>query len=269
MKKQLSGFNKLWLDFCARYDVKRNIFQESDDPRFSGTGSASRELGITDQGQLQKNLPDELMVMISPFINAELAKFEAERGHALGMRKISGKAYNDHCKKRLFRKRFPEAMSFLDQRIDVLSTRLDTISMQYEEEIQQWLSKKDLYRERNEDHMVQLCINSIQALRIKYYEQTANMYCAIVEMLDEKIKQIDTVEGYLQVCREYRKLRVRYYYQRAASYAKNISADYLRDEFLSSIANTDLLQQYRAVREAAIAQRQAFSDEISTVRQGN
>lgn len=282
-KNRLGIFEKMWLGIRAYYDVRRERFQRCDiadaEARILRTRKRKRH------SSQRKSAPDprpgasrptnpppadlmnatdgEYLLIISPYFNSELGKFEAFREYALGRRRTRCRTVNERLRKRRVRGPFTEVIANLDQRVSVLEARINLLFADYEERIQQCQSQRENHEHRGEPHMVQMYINRILALRGDYYSKASRLYDSVVHLLSEKIKLITALEGLLRQKRAHSFLRIRYYYQRAVMRAKVLPADYLSDEVLMNVANTELLMDFEEIRNETQEKLKQIQDEIA------
>lgn len=246
---------RLYLSFRAYWDVKTNGFQLLK----MTVHRSPNGVGDARPSNTKESVEEQT---ISPFINIELSKFEAFRDYLLTGKhywiKLSIKGKIPYFKFLSFRR----ALEGINSIINNYSTYLELTSLEYENEMKVWMTRREGYIRGGEPHMVQMCANHILELQRDYYSETKPYYASIVKLLNQKIELLNVVESRVMNARSKQFLRIRYYYSKASRYYNDLDPTYINDAKLRMISNTEILGEYENIRREASEKLEKYKKDI-------
>ena len=160
----------------------------------------------------------------SPFIMAEKAKFLNER-EVIWTKTVLNEEIKIDGISRKYCMKFPEMIAMLEtQRKKIKSKFLENDRMT-EAKLEQEDSEMRRYTERNQEEMVQMCINNQQKIRNESNLQWINLHDQLFYTIDLEIRLISVVDATVKAKKLRRLNRIREYYGAACDVMRTLPLD--------------------------------------------
>lgn len=247
MGSRLHLFDTIMLSFRAYFDLKRGRVQiESKDLVISKNRRGDQISGAAEESAAAVS---HYTCINSPLVIRELSNYENYREHYLSKRK------NLYWMRAFVVLPIPRVSSFthmlnnLDYQINRFESLLNTLTVQYGELIAEQNRFKNGYELNGESHMVQLCINRANKLRMEYYKKSVHIYQALIAQLTVKAGRIKKAEDDLVCARTWHFHKIRVYHEKVCIYSPysntQFDSDYISDERLSMKFNAETADRYK------------------------
>lgn len=218
MRNRLSIVERIYLNWCAWRDVKRNAFRQEH---------------IDDDEGMEID-----RFVASTFVSTELANMEANRD-AVRLRKwVLFWTPAGNCLGRIWKlRRAATALNAIALAASGLKTDIQLLFAEhnsYTREIDDHL--QDLM-DQNALHYTRLYQNKNRKKARKIFVRLKKLYRTLIALLNKAMEILRRTQNAAQWCQTKYFLRIRYYYQCASSKDPKIPVQYLGEDRLMAIAN--------------------------------
>lgn len=267
MGSRLRLFETIVLSFRAYFDLKRGRVE------IENRDIVSRK---TKHGDQIKGAAEEPVTAVShytcinsPLVIRELSNYENYREHYLSKRK------NIYWMRAFVVLPIPCVSSFthmlnnLDYQINSFESMLNMLTVQYGELIAEQNRFMNGYELSGESHMVQLCINRANKLRMEYYKKSVHVYRALIAQLTVKAGRLKKAEDDLVCARTWHFHKIRVYHEKVCIYSPysntQFDFDYMSDERLSMKCNAETAERYKGDWIQAKDMLEKYSKELERI----
>lgn len=263
----LSIFERIYINLRCRKDLDAKCFCDFN------TGTClmrSRYLQVRENADLStddindqhKETNKSTVLVVSPFITAELSQLIAKRDKMLG-KKICIIRYYKNSDIRHKICRFPDAIAFIDDQIRVLEGDIACLDAEYREIISVFQERYERNIEHGDMRLASACVKGVHAKRDKYESEKKLRYDKLIMLVSEKIRIINVVNARIDVYKAWRFSRIRYYYSIASTKSIRLPVSVYSDQELSKIAKQDLMQEYTGKLETTHERFRQLKEEIT------
>lgn len=222
---KLNVFEKVYIFFMAKSDIK--------DGKFSAI-SSERETGRT----------AEKIKAAFPFITIELSHLMARKNQMLAGKRCTYK-YKRNIKtvKNKFKK-FPDAIAEIDDMVRKRESDICCIDEEYAAFIDELQEKYNSYVARKEYHLAKANVRAAHKRREALRVKKQAVYEELIFLLSEKIRLIDVINSRIDTAKEWRFLRIRYYYGLVCNKVHGLPAFIYLEKDFSELCGESLSDDY-------------------------
>lgn len=247
MGSRLRLFDMIELSFRAYFDLKRDrVAIENKDVVIRNPKRGDRIKGAPEEPAAAVG---HYTCINSPLVMRELSNYENYREHYLSRRKNLYWIRAFVVLPVLRVSSFTNMLNNLDYQINDFESMLNTLTVRYGEMIAEQNRFKDGYERNGESHMVQLCINRANKLRMEYYKKSVHIYRALIAQLTVKAGRLKKAEDDLVCARTWHFHKIRVYHEKVWIYSPysntRFDSDYMSDEKLSMKCNAETADRYK------------------------
>lgn len=257
---ELTPFEKIYIFFRCRRDVKKGKFSDlkveehTRDVYSTNIQSTSLVAKDTDNtfsddryrsGVLEK-VVDKNKV-ISPFIIIELSQLIAKKNQILA-KKCCMYKYKTNSSATYHRiKRFPNAIAAIDSAVRELEGNIGCLDAGYTAFIAELQEKYDSNIANKAYQLAKANVRAAHTKREQLRREKQTVYEQIIFLLSEKIRLIHIVNARIDAIRDWKLLRIRYYYGLACNREHRFPIYVYSEKDLSEICRESLWGDYSGI----------------------
>lgn len=211
---------------------------------------------------VHNDLSDMPLTYNSAYISDQLSKYHFYKHNKLFPKKHSYWLYNDRGeRKRKKPASLSEIKNAIETQIAERKEKLRQILVREQTKMENLEKDQQNYELKKEFHMVQMCINHAAKLRTDFDNLTTPIKLEILELHSQLIMLLERtkIASLKERSKFYR--RIRYYCSYASRVMPELGAEYIKDEIMDMMGDTDPLGEYSAVLEEAIQQLEMYEEE--------
>ena len=238
--------NKRFCDFYTGLSLSRSRFS-----RFRTNGELATEAtDIHYSDDHDKDSSESTILVVSPFVTAELGQFIAKRDNILAKKLCVIKYSKDNTIQHKILK-FPDAIAFLDDQIRIVEGDIACLEAEYQATISSFQEKYDYNIVHGDARLATASIKGAHVRRDKYRAAKKLKYDALIMLLSEKIRIINVVNAHINVFKTWRFSRIRYYYSLACTWTMRLPVSVYSDTDFDIIAKQKFEQEYTGELESS------------------